>query len=654
MEISKALSRHREFVLSIASGEISDASVDSRISASWRRCIQDYGLDPKDPPETVDVGADVLQEHQERLGSLLSIARVEMTNLYQQIAGSGHSIMLTDNSGLVLNYVGDPAFGATAAAAGLREGAQWTESLQGTNGMGTCLADGAPVVVHQNEHFFGSNLLLTCTAAPIMDADERVIAVLDASSESARAQQHTMALVNMSAKMIENRVFLSSFRKHFILHFHSRAEFINTLGEGLIAFRGDGSVLAANRSALFQLDYKGLAEVRARSIEELFDNASTLLKHSLRPLLKAVPIYETRHAHRFFGIVQVPDTRQVFGLSAAPSARDPGSVASKGHEALNALEFGDTQMRRNIRVAQRVLDREIPILVTGESGTGKGVFAKALHLASERADKPFVAINCASIPEALIESELFGYKPGAFTGASRRGNAGKIVQADGGTLFLDEIGDMPLSLQARLLRVLEEKEVVPLGGHEPVSVDLRVISATHRDLRAMVTEGEFREDLFYRLQGIKICLPALRERADKRELIRRLIALENIDRQPPVEADEAVVDQLASHDWPGNIRQLRNVLKTLLALSESGHLVHSSLIGELLWDVRDTAQAGVQQESLGDDRESSDPLRNAEREALLQELERHHWNVSSTARRLKLSRNTLYRKMKRCRIALPK
>jgi transcriptional regulator of acetoin/glycerol metabolism len=653
MEISKALSRHREFVFSVASGEVHDNAVDSRISASWRRCLGEYGLDPKDRPDPVVVSAGTLREHQQRNGDLLTIASVEMANLYQQISGSGHSIMLTDNTGLVLKYIGDPAFSRLASVSGLAEGATWSESLQGTNGMGTCLADSSPVIVHQEEHFFNSNLSLTCTSSPIMDADDRVIAVLDASSESVKAQQHTMVLVNMSAKMIENRVMMTAFRQHFIVRFHSRIEFINTLGEGLIAFCGDGTVLAANRNALFQLDYRSNEEIRSHNIDELFDTSlPALLKHTAWPVIKAEPLHDSRHRRRFYAVVQLPDLPPPTSSHGVTAGDAGGDRDTSGNNLLDTLEFGDPQMSRNIRVAQRVLDKGIPILVAGESGTGKGVFARALHLASQRAAKPFVAINCASIPESLIESELFGYKAGAFTGASRHGSMGKIVQADGGTLFLDEIGDMPLSLQARLLRVLEEKEVVPLGGHEPVSVDLCVISATHRELADMVSVGTFREDLFYRLQGVRVSLPPLRERSDRRRLIMHLIELETGD-GPAIEIDEDVYEKLVSHPWPGNIRQMRNVLRTMLALAESRHITTANLIGDLFHAQRPTVAA----EQGNDDDTASAPedlLRHAERDALLQELEKHHWNVSSTARRLKISRNTLYRKLRRCRISLPK
>jgi transcriptional regulator of acetoin/glycerol metabolism len=642
--------RHRERVLSVAAGTAGEKSVRNPISSSWKRCVNEYRLDPVVEREPTIVDARILQERKKCLGSLLSIAQVEMANLHQQIADTGHSILLTDDTGMIIHYTGDPSFDSAAAKRGLLEGAIWSEKYQGTNGMGTCLAEQKPVVVHQEEHFFSRNLDISCTASPIFDPNGKILGVLDASSKSSRAQEHTMALVNMSAKTIENRIFLCMFKNHFIIRFHSRPEFVNTLGEGLIAFQSDGAILAANSNALFQLDFKSIDDMRAHKVEDLFDSQlHRLLHNSPKASLHAIPIHEIKHARRFFAIVQPPESEQ--DATEPPACSRSRTGSHPANSLMTRLEFGDHFMAQNIRIAQRVLDRDIPILLKGESGTGKGVFAKAIHMSSQRAEKPFVAINCASIPESLIESELFGYKAGAFTGASRHGNQGKIMQADGGTLFLDEIGDMPLSLQARLLRVLEEKEVVPLGGHTPVTVDLNIVSATHRNLHDMVTDGDFREDLYYRLQGVKITMPPLRERSDRYNLVKHIIEIETSD-STPVRIEEDVINRLCSYYWPGNIRQIRNVLRTMLALADTNHITTEDMIDDLFREARATPDAAPGEPE--DETKSLDPLRNAERDALMQELERHRWNITAAAKRLDLSRNTLYRKMKRCGISLPR
>ena len=283
----------------------------------------------------------------------------------------------------------------------------------------------------------------------------------------------------------------------------------------------------------------------------------------------------------------------------------------------------DPAMKRNLDLAQHLAQRGVPILLAGETGTGKEVFARGLHELSHRYAGPFVAVNCASIPEALIESELFGYRKGAFTGAAREGYRGRILQADGGTLFLDEIGDMPLALQARLLRVLETREVVPLGGEQAVNVDLQVVSATHRDLAAAVRAGLFREDLYYRLCGMLIELPPLRRRADRRALLLRVLAEES---QGRAVFAPAALELLDEHAWPGNFRELRNAVKVALAL---------------------TADDIIRPEHLPPAIGNGAAAPDDERGALLASIERHRWNLSAVARRLGISRRTLYRRMHR-------
>jgi transcriptional regulator of acetoin/glycerol metabolism len=622
----------------------SSAAINSRIVASWRRCLQDYALDPERRPEPVVVDRGELRDRQERVCNLVEIARAEMTNLYQQVAGSGYAILLTDHDGVVLNYVGDPMFTGTASRTALQTGAVWSEQTQGTNGMGTCLVEKQPLVIHRDEHFFTKNTRLTCSAAPIFDPTGELAAVLDASSDSERAQQHTMVLVNMSAQLIENRLFLCCMRDNYVLRFHSRPEFISTLGEGAIALDDQGRVRAANRSALFQLDITDMKQVIGEPVEELFairmdDVLERAHGHGGIPS----PLHDSSQGRRYFASIQAPHGE----TDVARRARPRMTTAARRGEApgLDGLEFGDVRMRRNIERAKKLLERDIPFILLGETGTGKDVFAKAIHRSSHRADKPFVAVNCASIPETLIESELFGYKAGAFTGASRDGSRGKILQAHGGTLFLDEIGDMPLHLQARLLRVLEEREVIPLGGETAIKVDLRLISATHKDLMQQVEEGGFREDLFYRLNGISLQMPPLRDREDRRALIRHLLAQEAGGDSHCTVADDAL-DALDQFEWPGNIRQLRNTLRTLVGLCDDRRIGLDDLPDDILF-----ACEG------GDDRprtRPANPLDIAERDAILRELEAAHWNVTRVAGKLDISRNTLYRKMKRFDIRPPR
>jgi transcriptional regulator of acetoin/glycerol metabolism len=305
--------------------------------------------------------------------------------------------------------------------------------------------------------------------------------------------------------------------------------------------------------------------------------------------------------------------------------------------SLEDLAGDDPQMARNIRSARRIANSRVPVMIQGPTGAGKEMFARALHAACDRAARPFVALNCAAIPETLIESELFGYAAGAFTGARKGGMKGKILQSSGGTLFLDEIGDMQLSLQTRLLRVLEEQEVMPLGTETPIKVDLRVMCASHQNLRVMIARGSFREDLYYRLNGITIELPSLAQRSDKERLIREFFATESGDGRP-VSIEQEAFQRLLDYSWPGNVRELRNVIRTILAICDSDVIRMVDLPSEVRLCQR------------CDD--SSDVPPSIERDELVQCIRECDGNMSRAAERLGVSRNTLYRRCKRLDIPL--
>ncbi len=330
-------------------------------------------------------------------------------------------------------------------------------------------------------------------------------------------------------------------------------------------------------------------------------------------------------------------------------------VAGKTPETLTLEDLAgeDPQMLRNVRSAYRIADSNVSVLIQGPTGSGKEAFAHAMHLASHRAERPFVAVNCAAIPETLIESELFGYKAGAFTGARKDGMRGKILQSSGGTLFLDEIGDMPLMLQTRLLRVLEEQEIVPLGSETPIKVDLHVLAASHRNLREMIARGTFRDDLYYRLNGITLELPALRERADKERVIRNALAAETGNGRPAAIERDAL-QRLLVYPWPGNIRELRNVIRTALAICEGGVVRRIDLPREIreAETVSTTVTPAELRNAAPKEVTASNPLQVAERAALLSVIEDCHGNMTRVAMQLGMSRNTLYRRIKRHGIPL--
>ena len=649
---------HASRILQIVQSGVQPQDIEPHVTRSWQRCVREYGIEPSAPRQIAVLGPQSVRELQQGMGELLPVARAEMESLYEQIAGSGFAVILSDTQGTVLSTITDPTLQREFREAGLSLGALWDERHEGTNGIGTCLAEGCAVTVHREEHFRGYNLSLSCSAAPILDPHGHMLAVLDASSvnssDSRLIQRHTMALVNMSAHLISRWNFLNEFNQAWILRFHSRPEFVGLLHEALIAVDGTGTILAVNESALLQLACPSRRALIGQSIERFFQFDYATLEQRARSEPSAIwPVRDLAHGRRFFAIVRAP-LRDSAPSMALPPAGQAASAPVAARDAGPQHVVEDAHMRKNLVYGKQLFAKQVPILLQGATGSGKEAFAKALHRSGLWSDKPFVTVNCAAIPESLIESELFGYTRGAFTGAVKEGRVGKILQSNGGTLFLDEIGDMPLMLQTRLLRVIEEREVVPLGSDQPIPVDLHVISATHRDILQMIANGEFREDLYYRLNGITLHLPLLRDRADKADLIRALLREENSGQPEITIADDAFA-KLLGYSWPGNIRQLRNALRTACALSRDGVIRMSNLPQEIL-DTESRIAANPAPPPPDPARIvtplPSAALREAECAALLRELERMQWNISRTAEALGISRNTLYRKMHKHRIVL--
>ncbi|HTT42423.1 MAG TPA: sigma-54-dependent Fis family transcriptional regulator [Steroidobacteraceae bacterium] len=608
------------------------------VRTSWSRCLNTYALNPQELKRPTSVDATDLQARRERLGVLLGIARIEMEALGKLIKHSEYSIMLTDRDGVILSHVGDSGFSATARRSGFREGVMWSEREMGTNGMGTCLTTGRSVVIHRADHFLAQNTQLTCCAAPIFDMRGELLAALDISGASNNPQSHTLALVEMAAQNVENRTLLSACRDLHLVRFHRCPEFVSTPGEGVLAFDEQGIIRGVNRAGLMLLGQRSHEAVCGQRVEPVLDTSlATLMRLAGQRGYRAECLSAKASQRRWFATVHAP-----VEMPRRSATEAVAPVSARG--SLECLDSSDPAMKHNVEVLQRVIDRDISVLLLGETGTGKGFCARAIHNASNRADKPFVTVNCAAIPETLIESELFGHKPGAFTGASREGGVGRILQANGGTLFLDEIGDMPVALQTRLLNVIEDREVMPLGASKVVSVDVRVISATQHHPLDLIAKGQFREDLYYRLNGITVRLPPLRQRSDAAELITRLLRAEAGDE--PLELEPALLERLVRHSWPGNVRQLRNVLRTVVALRSGTRLTLADFNEE--WLAGGIAEEPLRAEAEAAlDNEGESVLSGAEREALRRTLESCQWNVSAAAARLHISRRTIYRKIHR-------
>jgi len=637
---------------------------DDPMARSWLRCLEQHRLHPDRPPRPAVVSDGELAQRQQRLAEVLDCARHEMATLYQQLADGESAVVLTDTDGVILHLVSSPAFADDVATLGFHVGAVWSEAEAGTNGMGTCLVAASPVAVRREDHFFTQLTSLTCSAVPVFDPQGQMAAVLDVTSRSSLQQQHSLVLLGMTAQMIENRLLELRHPAQHLLHFHSRPEFIHTLHEGKLALDAEGAVVAGNRSALFQLGLRSMAELRGRRLDELLQTRlADLVERCQRNAFHPVVSFGAQGQSRFF-VVARPPVAELDGAAATglpPLARARPQAVPRGEPrrvAAAAPTLRNPQLALMLAQSTRAIARDIPVLLHGETGVGKEVFARALHAASPKAAGAFVAVNCASLPESLVEAELFGYRAGAFTGALRSGRRGKVLEADRGTLFLDEIGDMPLALQARLLRVLDERRVTPLGAEETLDVDFQLVSASHRPLAQLVADGHFREDLYYRLCGFEVSLPALRDRSDKRALIDEMLTLESGGRAS-LTADARAL--LEGHRWPGNVRQLRHALRSALALAgDDARLGAEHLVGlrsaEEAARARATAALGGADNARHGEPSGAlpplNPIQRKEREGLLQLLEEQRWNVSNVAKALDVSRNTLYRKLHKLHIAL--
>lgn len=617
---------------------------DERLLRSWKRSLESYQLDPGRAAKPRILTGSELRDHQEAMQRFLRIARHGVRQLHEQVRDANYVVLLTNGEGVTIDFRGDPVWDRDLKRAGLYLGSCWSELEEGTCGVGTAIIDGAPLTVHKGEHFRSPNITLTCSAAPVMDAKGQLMAILDASAlyspDDKKSQALVLQFVRQYALLIEDAFFLDCHRDAWVLQMSSTREFLKVQTECLLAVDAGGQVVAANRRARSEIAELAQLPLPLGALFEL--NLDTLARAAETGVL--LPLHGVRAGRSWFA--------QVRAGAVSPASVMPARRLVAGG-ALDAVAGRDVRMRANVASARRILDAPIPVLLLGETGTGKEVFAKALHADSRRADKPFVAVNCAAIPETLIESELFGYAEGAFTGARSRGARGRLQQADGGTLFLDEIGDMPLPLQSRLLRVLAEGEVQPLGESRTYRVDLRVVCATHRDLGALMEAGQFRSDLYYRLAGATFRLPALRERQDGSDLVVAILREEARAQEKSLAISGETAAELLRRPWPGNIRELRNALRYVVSLSAGSEL---RLEDFPPWaGFRPGADVGGFQavaEAIGD--AFAPPAAPAdERARIIAALRRCGWRVNAAAQVLGMSRATLYRRIKFLRILSP-
>jgi len=592
---------------------------------SWMRCIS-LGLDTRRAPEPEFVSPATLRQEQQRCSLVRGLALAEMHTLHQQISGSNFMIALANADGLLLDIICDQSFNDASDAVSIRPGAVWKEKFCGTNALGTAAHLKRAIAVHGGQHFFPRYNNLTCVAAPIFAPDGELTGILDASSDCLSRQTHTQALVAMAATQIENGLFREYHRGDILIAFHNRGEYLHTLSAGLLAVDDDGKILAANRAARALLH--GLPASPGRRFVDVFRTKfSTFVDEGRRKERQSL---EDEVGSQFISTIE--NTRQ-FPMVRAVSAPRPRQPTPK--PIVTQFVSADRTLAEIVRQVEIAAARKLPILVRGETGTGKEELARHAHAASQRSGQ-FVAVNCAALPESLIEAELFGYSEGAFTGARKGGSAGLFKEADGGTLFLDEIGDMPVALQAVLLRFLDDWTVRPVGGAKRL-IDVLLVSATNANLDQLIARGRFRSDLLFRLNTLEVRLPPLRERSDFSDIARHL--LRKID--PSAELTQSAIDRLAELDWDGNIRELRNMLSRL-SLNEPGSLIDGGSTETAIG--RSNGKRRSRDGSAGDDLKGD--LHDLQRAHVLTAYAEAGHNISRAARRLGVSRNMIYRALR--------
>jgi len=627
--------------------------------------MSEYGLDRamRKPVERVDYST--VRSLREEMEDILVESMPVVGNVRRIAADTNHVILISNADGIAVTSFADSAGSQDVAREGLETGSVWQENRVGTNGIGTCLVSRQPITVFGNAHYYEGFSSFTCSAAPIFAPDGRVIAAFDLSGRAIeRSSDGNFAqyFAREAASQISMHLFRKFHRNDCIVTISAEADPMPLSVRALVATDETGRILGATQEALTHLGLPDLSDIGGRHISDIwnvsFSELRPLSKHSVRLRTHGGG---TSFVTAFLPKGKTPSVAHRSAVAVEDKKARPGPLL----RALDRVAGADPLMIQNIALCRKIIDKDIPLLILGETGVGKDTLARAIHSESRRAEKPYVAVNCAAIPATLLASELFGYAPGTFTGGVKGGRMGKILASHGGTLFLDEIGDMPLELQAHLLRVLEERTVTPLGSAEAIPVDMKIICATHRNLPELIAKGQFRKDLYYRIRGAQIMLPGLRDRTDIPELMAQILRDEFGPEAGNIEFSGPVMDLFRSYPWPGNIRELRNVLRFIASL-HGGKLIE---IDDLPDQILDFSRSGLSPlaaeparslDAFGEERREApagttlvEANEAAERKRIVEVLRANKWNVTEAAAQLGISRATLHRKIRRYAITSP-
>ncbi len=619
--------------------------VRAEVASSWQRC-RSLKVSPFDEPG-VSIDQAVFREHLFQRQPLIKLARPFMESLYNFVRGSGFEVILTDEVGVLLEVLGDMDIMGRTKRVQLCPGGNWSEASRGTNAIGTAIAERKPVQIYAWEHYCQPHHFLTCSAAPIFDVDGSILGALDLSGDYHLANPHTLGMVVAAVNAIESQLRVQRMTNKLYRAYRYSNILLENMSDGLISIDNHGIVTELNARGAELL---GVTPAFAKGCHVDGINDATaailpILSDGLEHEEKQIVINRIGREIRSSASLLRDDNGTIIGAVAVLHEVGREPVRRSSSKRSHCYTFDDivgespaiSALKDSAKLAAA---SPFTVLISGETGTGKELFAQAIHAASPRCQLPFIPINCGAMPEYLVESELFGYEDGAFTGARKGGKPGKFESANGGTIFLDEVGDMPLSAQMKLLRVIQERKISRVGSSRETQVDVRIIAATHKDLYAEVKNGTFREDLYYRLNVLAIHIPPLREHIEDlpalaAELVSKIARRFN---KGEMRIGDDFLRKLQFHTWPGNIRELENAIER--AVIRAGF--DGMLTGDLV-DLRSQPAPPVETERKPSRLKS---LRESEKDLIAEALASNHGNVKKTALELEIGRNTLYRKMR--------
>ncbi|ANN32709.1 MULTISPECIES: sigma-54-dependent Fis family transcriptional regulator [Bacillus] len=599
-------------------GVLDSNRINQRISESWHRCKQ-ANVNPHMNKGQKILSSNIFQEQKKKSEIFLDIALPQIQNMRKTIDELQMMALLIDPDGYVLSLSGNKQTLKRAKHINFIEGVKWTESAVGTNAIGTALEIEEAIMISGTEHYTVASHSWSCAAAPIHNDDGKLIGVLDFSCPIEFSHPYMLGMVTSIAHAIEREC---SIRVH--------QNELHLIHRFLDVIDSDEQVVICN--------HRDVIVSASKSVRERINNWSRmkleeLMHHGLETKLE-IPVYSNE---RMIGkCMYLKENKQMNTYSALTFIK---GITFSGVTGTSRA------FQHTLEEIKLVSPTDASVYVCGETGVGKEYVARAIHENSPRKDGPFIAVNCGSLPKELMESELFGYAEGAFTGARRQGYKGKFEQANGGTLFLDEIGEVPPEMQVALLRVLQERTITPIGSSKLVPVNIRIITATHKDLLRLVEEGKFRQDLYYRLHVYPLYVPSLIERKeDIPYFIQHFCEQKNWN----VVFPKSIYNQFLQHTWPGNIRELVNVLERIYILSQ-GREICEKQVAFLL----QTMRGNQQQLELQVENKTEHTLHFREkiqRDSMIEALQKTNGNVSLAAKLLNVPRSTFYKRMQKYKL----